>query len=218
MNRNIAEEELSYANKIEKVIKGHSLQQDNLNYLIYYYPREKYQEDMMDLFLDLLLNKNLIDSELYKIIAIFTDVNETELTNIANLMSAYSVPIFTMFPSANTYITHNQQIYKHYDNVVMFPPSPNWAGIQFLIELTKRLDIRLITILYNVGDFDRKTAEIDFISKQLMRNKVCINTCKITQRGFSENFDTKFEMEIANVYVCAYIGRLYLFCKFNQIF
>ena len=49
-----------------------------------------------------------------------------------------------MFPSANTYITHNQQIYKHYDNAVMFPPSPNWAGIQFLIELTKRLDIRLV--------------------------------------------------------------------------
>lgn len=88
MNRNIAEEELSYANKIEKVIKGHSLQQDNLNYLIYYYPREKYQEDPMDLFLDLLLNKNLIDSGLYKIIAIFTDVNETELTNIS-LFSPY---------------------------------------------------------------------------------------------------------------------------------
>lgn len=88
MNKNIAEEELSYANKIEKVIKGHSLQQDNLNYLIYYYPREKYQEDPMDLFLDLLLNKNLIDSGLYKIIAIFTDVNETELANIS-LFSPY---------------------------------------------------------------------------------------------------------------------------------
>ena len=219
MNRNIPEEELFYANEIETVIKGHPLQQVNLNYLIYYYPREKCQEDPMDLFLDLLLNKTLIDSELYKIIAIFTDVNETELINIANLMSAYSVPIFTMFPLANTYITHNQLIYKHYDNVVMFPPSPNWAGIQFLMDLTKGLDIRLITILHDAGEFDRKTAEIDFISKQLVRSKVCINTYKITRGRYSENFDTKFEMDIANVYVLIlddYIFSVKLIEYFNK--
>ena len=197
MNRSIPEEDLSFANQIEK---EHSLQQINLNYLIYYYPREKCQEDVMDLFLDLLLNKTLIDSRLYKIIAVFTDVNETELTNIANLMSPYSLPIFTMFPLKSSYITHNQLIYKHYDNVVMFLSSPNWAGVQFLMELTKGLDVRLMTILYDAGEFD-KTAEIDFISKQLMQRKVCINTYKITRRRYSENFDTKFEMDIANVYV-----------------
>ena len=60
-----------------------------INHLIYLYPYDSCRKNIMEAFIDVLLNETLMDEQPFKIIVILTVINEIELTNLANIMSPY---------------------------------------------------------------------------------------------------------------------------------
>ena len=69
-----------------------------INHLIYLYPYGNCNVNIMEAFIDVLLNETLMDGRPFKIIAILTLINEMELTNLADIMSPYFIPIVPVVP------------------------------------------------------------------------------------------------------------------------
>lgn len=82
---------------------SYQLKYFNLNYVVYHYPQHQCKTNTIHLFLDVLLNETLFKRRPFKIIAILTDTNNSELTDLANIMSPYSVPVIPITPSKDTH-------------------------------------------------------------------------------------------------------------------
>ena len=173
----------------------------NLNYVAYYYPRYQCQVNSIHLFLDVLLNETLFEGRHFKVIAIFTDANDAELTSLANLMSPYVVPIILIQPSKDFHVNYIKQFYRFYDNILFIFPSVNFERPSFLIQLIEKLKARLITVLYDSDEADN-LKEISVISEYLTSySNVCLNIYHITFKTYQHNFDILQEMEKSNIYV-----------------
>ena len=100
----------------DRIVSYHShsyqLKYFNLNYLVYHYPWHQCKTNSVQLFLDVLLNETLFKRRPFKIIAILTDMNDSELTNLANIMSPYAVPIIPITPSKDTHVYHKKKLYR----------------------------------------------------------------------------------------------------------
>ena len=69
-----------------------------INHLIYLYPYDRCRLNIMEAFIDFLLNETLMDGQPFKIVAILTVINKIELTNLADIMSPYFTPIVSIAP------------------------------------------------------------------------------------------------------------------------
>ena len=93
----------------------------------------------IDLFLDVLLNKTLLNGKSFKIFAIFIHADDTEVKHLANIMSPYSVPIIPIMPATKSYIRPIQRVYQYYYNVLLLPYTLTYKRPLFLLFLIAKL-------------------------------------------------------------------------------
>ena len=198
---------------------SYQLKYFNLNYVVYHYPQHQCKTNTIHLFLDVLLNETLFKRRPFKIIAILTDTNNSELTDLANIMSPYSVPVIPITPSKDTHVHHMKKLHRYYDNVLLILPEVILERQIFLKYLISKLNIRLITILHNF-DETHDVEEIFLITEYLKKySTVCLNIHNIKLQTFQKDLDIILEKEHSNVYVFAfkeYAFSLRLINYFNK--
>ena len=140
----------------------------NINNLIYLYPRKKCKNNTLNLFVDVLLNEKLFKGKPFKIIAILTHLNNDELVDLANIVSPFSIPIFTLIPGRRFHIQQIQKLYHYYNNVY-FVSHENIPKFDFLVNFTKKLNAKMISLFH---DYDN-TEEIDIMSSYLKGQILC---------------------------------------------
>ena len=142
----------------------------NINHLIYLYPRNDGKNNTFDLFLDLLLNKKLLNGKPFKKVAILTHLNNNELRDLGNIASPFLIPIFAFIPGRRFFIQKIQKQYYFYDNVI-YTPHVNIPKIDFLVNLTRKINGRMISLFHDYED----TEEIDIMMSYLQEKLLCIN-------------------------------------------
>ena len=125
----------------------------NIKHLIYLYPYDSCHLNIMEAFIGVLLNETLMEGQPFKIIAILTVINEMELTNLANIMSPYFIPIVPVVPLKHSKFPHMQSLYKYYDNVITAFVK-NIDKILFLLEFIGSFNVKLISILHDSKEGD----------------------------------------------------------------
>ena len=170
----------------------------NTIHLFYLYPRSKCKNNTFDLFLGVLLNKKLLKGKPFKIMAILTHVNNNELTDLSNVASPFSIPIFALKPGRRFYIQKIQKQYNFYDNVI-YPSQVNVPKIEFLVNLTKKFNATMISIFH---DYDDKN-EIDILTSYLQEKFICINTYYMETAIFDnqEKINLAIEKDHSNIFL-----------------
>ena len=170
----------------------------NTIHLFYLYPRSKCKNNTFDLFLDVLLNKKLLKGKPFKIMAILTHVNNNELTDLSNVASPFSIPIFALKPGRRFYIQKIQKQYNFYDNVI-YPSQVNVPKIEFLVNLTKKFNATMISIFHDYDD----TNEIDILTSYLQEKFICINTYYMETAIFDnqEKINLAIEKDHSNIFL-----------------
>ena len=170
----------------------------NIIHLFYLYPRSKCKNNIFDLFLDVLLNKKLLKGKPFKMMAILTHVNNNELTDLSNVASSISIPIFALKPRRRFHIQKIQKQYNFYDNVI-YHSQVNIPKIKFLVNLTKKFNATMISIFHDYDD----TNEIDILTSYLQEKFICINTCHMETAIFDnqEKINLAIEKDHSNIFV-----------------
>ena len=170
----------------------------NTIHLFYLYPRSKCKNNIFDLFLDVLLNKKLLKGKPFKIMATLTHVNNNELTDLSNVASPFSIPIFALKPGRRFYIQKIQKQYNFYDNVI-YPSQVNICKIEFLVNLTKKFNATMISVFHDYDD----TNEIDILTSYLQEKFICINTYYMETAIFDnqEKINLAIEKDHSNIFL-----------------
>lgn len=186
---------LSTMNELEKMPSVHGI---NINHLIYLYPRNDCKNNTFDLFLDLLLNKKLLNGKPFKIVAILTHLNNNELTDLANIVSPFFIPIFALIPGRRFFIQKIQNNYRFYDNVI-YTSHVNIPKIDFLFNLTRKFKAKMISLFHDYDD----TEEIDIMTSYLQENFLCINTYHMNSGIFDneEKLNLLIEKDHSDIFV-----------------
>ena len=180
----------------------------NINHLIYLYPRNDCKNNTFDLFLDLLLNKKLLNGKTFKIVAILTHLNNNELTDLANIVSPFSIPIFALIPGRRFFIQKIQKQYHFYDNVI-YTPHVNIPKIDFLVNLTRKFNAKMISLFHDYDD----TEEIDIMTSYLQEKLICINRYHMKLGIFDnqEKLTLVIEKDHSNIFV--FVSEKHIFLR-----
>ena len=142
------------ANILEMLsLRSRQLGDFNINHLIYLYPYDSCRLNIIEAFIDVLLNETLMDGQPFKIVAILTDINEIELTNLADIMSPYFIPIVPVLPLKHSKFSHMQSVYKYYDNVITTFVK-NYDEILFLLQFIGTFNVKLVSIFHDSKEGD----------------------------------------------------------------
>ena len=170
----------------------------NINHLIYLYPYDSCLINIMEAFIDVLLNETLMDGRPFKIIAILAFINETEITNLANIMSPYFIPIVPVVPLKFSKLHHIKSLYNYYDNVIT-SFAKNYDRIWFLLEFVEKFNVNLISIFHDSKEGD-VMKEINMISSSRHKN-FCKNIYYVSFSKYQEEVDLSIEATYSNVFV-----------------
>ena len=171
----------------------------NINHLIYLYPYDKCRINIIEAFIDVLLNETLMDGQPFKIIAILTVINEMELTNLANIVSPYLIPIVPVVPLQHSKFRHMQSLYKYYDNVITTIVK-NFDRIEFLLEFVETFNVKLISIFHDSPEGDAMQ-EINVIYSSLRDKNFCTNIYYVPSSINQEEMTLSVEATYSNVFV-----------------
>ena len=94
-----------------------------------------------------------MDGRPFKITAILTLINETGITNLANIMSSYFIPIVPLVPLKLSEQRHIKSLYNYYDNVIT-SFAKNYERIWFLLESVEKFNVNLISIFRSTKEGD----------------------------------------------------------------
>ena len=155
-----------------------------INHLIYLYPYGSCHLNIMEAFIDVLLNETLMDGEPFKIVAILTVINEMELTNLANIMSPYFIPIVPVVPLKHSKFRHMLSLYKYYDNVITTFVR-NYDRIWFLLEFVETLNVKLISVFHDSKEGDAMQ-EINMIYSSSQNKNFCKNIYYVSFSKYQE--------------------------------
>ena len=158
-------------NQLEKTnIRGF-----NLNILFYYFT-EACVNNVHSTYLDILINNSVNYGRPFKLIGLISYLNDQDLTQLANIMSHYSIPIIAFLNSGSSNIQHEQTIHEHYDNVLLMPYSDD-NKINFLVDFVKTFNVNLVTILdTSEGKYEEKAV---FIKSSLSMHSICVNSFSV---------------------------------------
>ena len=170
----------------------------NINHIFYFYPRSECKNNTFNLFLDALLNQKLFKGKSFKLIAILAHLNNTELTDLSNIASPFSVPIFALTPGRRFHIQKIQKQYNFYDNVI-YHLHEYTPKIDFLVNLTRKFNVRMISLFHDYDD----TNEIDILTSDLQEKLICINTYHMKAGIFDnqEKINLVIENDHSNIFV-----------------
>ena len=172
----------------------------NINHLIYIYPYNSCHLNIMTAFIDVLLNETLLNGRPFKIIAILTLIDETELINLANIMSPYFTMIAPVIPLKYSKIRHLQSLYKYYDNVLSSGVGKNWDRIEFLYKFVRTFNVKLVSIFYDSKEVDIME-EINTISSSSHHSDFCVNIYYVSFTRSKKQVTLSVEASYSNVFV-----------------
>ena len=139
----------------------------NVGFLVYDLSCDD-SKDPLEKFIDILLGNTLNNARPFQIAGIIADIKTDELNKMANIISPYSVPLFG-FISDGSKIKYMQSVKNYYDNVVPISKSFLYR-INLLKEFTKRNNLKLMTVVYDMEEESRNV--VDDIIKS---NFICIS-------------------------------------------
>ena len=173
----------------------------NVNYIHYDYASVFCNVSTTDLFLDVLLNRTLFNGKPYKILAIFTLVNRSELLNLANLVSPYSIPIVAVEPveEKKQFDLDEYSSFHSYKNVYLALFSFS-KKIETLTKFIKKVNAKIITIFHDSEDA-KMMGDINAISTNLRKNLVCTSIYLVKATTFQKAIKSMIQKERSNVFL-----------------
>ena len=170
-----------------------------INHLIYLYPYDRCRLNIMEAFIDFLLNETLMDGQPFKIVAILTVINKMELTNLADIMSPYFTPIVPIVTLKISNFRHMPSLYKYYDNVLT-TLAKNVDRILFLLKLVETFNVKIISIFHDTKEGDAMQ-EINMIYSSSQRKNFCMKVYYVSFSKHQEEITLSVEATYSNVLV-----------------
>ena len=188
------------ANILEMLgLRSRQLGDFNINHLIYLYPYDSCRLNIIEAFIDVLLNETLMDGQPFKIVAILTDINEIELTNLADIMSPYFIPIVPVLPLKHSKFSHMQSVYKYYDNVITTFVK-NYDEILFLLQFIGTFNVKLVSIFHDSKEGDAML-QINVIHSSSRLKNFCKNIYYVSFSKHQEEIPVPVEATYSNVFL-----------------
>ena len=128
----------------------------NVGFLIYDLSCDD-SKNPLEKFIDILLSDTLNNARSFQIAGIIADIKTDELNKMADILSPYSVPLFS-FISDGSKIKYMQSVKKYYDNVVPISKSFLYR-INLLKEFSKTNNLKLMTIVYDMEEESRNVVD-----------------------------------------------------------
>lgn len=128
----------------------------NVGFLIYDLSCDD-SKNPLEKFIDILLSDTLNNARPFQIAGIIADIKTDELNKMADILSPYSVPLFS-FISDGSKIKYMQSVKKYYDNVVPISKSFLYR-INMLKEFSKTNNLKLMTIVYDMEEESRNVVD-----------------------------------------------------------
>lgn len=128
----------------------------NVGFLIYDLSCDD-SKNPLEKFIDILLSDTLNNARPFQIAGIIADIKTDELNKMADILSPYSVPLFS-FISDGSKIKYMQSVKKYYDNVVPISKSFLYR-INLLKEFSKTNNLKLMTIVYDMEEEGRNVVD-----------------------------------------------------------
>ena len=189
----------------------------NVNYIHYDYASVFCNVSTTDLFLDVLLNRTLFNGKPYKILAIFTLVNRSELLNLINLVSPYSIPIIAVEPveEQKQFDLDQYSSFESYNNVYLALFSFS-KKIETLTKFIKKVNAKIVTIFHDSED-EKMIDDINAISTNLKKNLVCVTFYLVKATTSQKTMKSMIQKERSNVFL--FILRDYkVLLKLSNVF
>ena len=201
---------IEHDDNILEMLDLHSRTSGNftINHLIYLYPHGSCHLNIMEAFIDVLLNETLMERQPFKIVAILTIINEIELANLANIVSPYFIPIVPVVPLKHSKFRHMISLYKYYDNVITTFVK-NYDRIWFLLEFVKTFNVKLISIFHDSKEGDTMQ-EINMIYSSSQYKAFCKNIHYVPFNKYQEEVALSVEAIYSNVLVFIFEDYDYL--------
>ena len=128
----------------------------NVGFLIYDLSCDD-SKNPLEKFIDILLSDTLNNARPFQIAGIIADIKTDELNKMADILSPYSVPLFS-FISDGSKIKYMQSVKKYYDNVVPISKSFLYR-INLLKGFSKTNNLKLTTIVYDMEEESRNVVD-----------------------------------------------------------
>ena len=128
----------------------------NVGFLIYDLSCDD-SKNPLEKFIDILLSDTLNNARSFQIAGIVADIKTDELNKMADILSPYSVPLFS-FISDGSKIKYMQSVKKYYNNVVPISKSFLYR-INLLKEFSKTNNLKLMTIVYDMEEESRNVVD-----------------------------------------------------------
>ena len=128
----------------------------NIGFLIYDLSCDD-SKNPLEKFIDILLSDTLNNARPFQIAGIIADIKTDELNKMADILSPYSVPLFS-FISDGSKIKYMQSVKKYYDNVVPISKSFLYR-INLLKGFSKTNNLKLMTIVYDMEEESRNVVD-----------------------------------------------------------
>lgn len=128
----------------------------NVGFLIYDLSCDD-SKNPLEKFIDILLSDTLNNARPFQIAGIIADIKTDELNKMADILSPYSVPLFS-FISDGSKIKYMQSVKKYYDNVVPISKSFLYR-INLLKGFSKTNNLKLMTIVYDMEEESRNVVD-----------------------------------------------------------
>ena len=166
------EERKVVGDKLEKMEISSQNDDFNINYLIYSFSLQC-NVNVIDFFVDILLNDTLNNGKPFKIIGIIAGLSSNELAQLSNIVSPYSIPVISVTPEYKSM----QKIWlgrKYYENI-MFP----WIDFkdlksQVVFKAIEKLNMKFVSILHDNND-KVNFEELKSIANHQKRNSICVH-------------------------------------------
>lgn len=166
------EERKVVGDKLEKMEISSQNDDFNINYLIYSFSLQC-NVNVIDFFVDILLNDTLNNGKPFKIIGIIAGLSSNELAQLSNIVSPYSIPVISVTPEYKSM----QKIWlgrEYYENI-MFP----WIDFkdlksQVVFKAIEKLNMKFVSILHDNND-KVNFEELKSIANHQKRNSICVH-------------------------------------------
>ena len=151
----------------------------------------------LDLFIDIILNKTLNNEKPFTIVAIIGDLETEEFINLANVMSAFTIPVISYVPDdskINQLKIMNKGAFSNILTVVKRP----LCRLHLLLQYITHFKVSLVTLLYDAeqerrGIADQMTTLAHQYSVCLYKNiKIQLSNINIISQNILEDAYSNF--------------------------
>ena len=151
----------------------------------------------LDLFIDILLNKTLNNEKPFTIVAIIGDLDTEELINLANVMSAFAIPVISYVPDDSKIKQLKLMNEGAFSNILTVVKRP-LCRLHLLLHYITHFRVSLVTLLYDAeqerrGIADQMITMAPQFSVCLYKNiKIELSNINVVSQNILENAYSNF--------------------------